>query len=200
MSWKLDGTYFENCNCQFACPCSVTSFASPGTEERCQVVLTYHVDRGEIDGVDVSGLTVALVADTPPQMVQGGWRLGLIIDEKASDQQAEKLGAVFGGQAGGPIGNLAPLVGEVLGMERARIEYHNGGRRHSVKIGGDIEIEVEDYVPDGQPEPSRLQGINHPSGSTITIARPTRSRIKAFGMEFHNEGRSAFSAPFSWSA
>jgi len=69
-----------------------------------------------------------------------------------------------------------------------------------VKIGGDIEIEVEDYVPEGQPEPTRLQGVNHPSGSTITIARPTRSRIKAFGMEFHNEGRSAFSAPFSWSA
>jgi len=111
MSWKLDGTYFENCNCQFACPCSVTSFAAPGTEERCQVVLMYHVDRGEIDGVDVSGLGVAVVADTPAQMVQGGWRLGLIIDEKASDQQAEKLGMVFGGQAGGPIGNLAPLAG-----------------------------------------------------------------------------------------
>lgn len=199
MSWKLEGTYFENCNCQFACPCSVTSFASPGTEDRCQVVLVYNVDRGQVDGVDVSGLTVAIVADTPGQMLQGNWRLGLIIDAKASDEQADKLGAVFGGQAGGPIGNLAPLVGQVLGVERAPIEYHNGGRRHGIKVGGDIDIEVEDYVPEGQPEPTRLQGVNHPSGSTITVARPTRSRIKAFGMEFHNEGRSAFSAPFSWS-
>jgi len=200
MSWKLDGTYFENCNCEFACPCSVTSFVSPGTEDRCQAVLVYHVDRGEIDGVDVSGLSVALVADTPPQMIQGNWRLGLIIDQKASDQQADKLGTVFGGQAGGPIANLAPLVGEMLGIERAPIDYRNGGRQHSVRIGGDIEIDVEDFVPQGMSEPSRLQGVAHPSNTTITIARPTRSRIKAFGMEFHSEGRSAFSAPFSWSA
>lgn len=196
----MRGTYFENCNCQFVCPCSVSSFAAPGTEERCQVVLIYNVESGEVDGVDVSGLSVAVVADTPAKMIDGGWRLGLIIDDKASPQQTEKLGAVFGAQAGGPMANLGPLVGEVMGIERAAIEYSNGGRRHSARIGSDIEIEVEDFVPEGQPEPTRLQGVNHPSNSTLTVARPTRSRIKAFGMEFQNEGRSAFSAPFSWSA
>ncbi|TME94183.1 MAG: DUF1326 domain-containing protein, partial [Chloroflexi bacterium] len=49
MSWTVEGTYFENCNCDFACPCSVTSFAAPGTEDRCQVVLAYHIQRGQID-------------------------------------------------------------------------------------------------------------------------------------------------------
>lgn len=200
MSWKLDGTYFENCNCEFACPCAVTSFATRGTEDRCRAMLVYNVERGEVDGVDVSGLTVAVVVDTPPQMIEGNWRLGLVIDGKASDEQADKLGAVFGGQAGGPIANLAPLVGEVMGIERAPIQYHNGGRRHGIKIGDDTEVEVEDYVPEGQSEPTRLVGINHPSNTTITMARPTRSRIKLFGMELSTEGRSAFSAPFSWSA
>ena len=200
MSWKLDGTYFETCNCQFACPCSVTSFVSRGTEDRCQAMLVYNVGRGEVDGVDVSGLTVAVVVDTPPQMMEGNWRLGLIIDEKASSEQADKLGAVFGGSAGGPIANLAPLVGEVMGIERAAIDYGNGGRRHSVKIGGDVDVEVEDFVPEGMNEPSRLQGVGHPSNTTLTIARPTRSKINVFGMEFHTEGRSGFSAPFNWSA
>src|SRR5436305_13395940 len=91
MSWKLEGTYFENCNCDFACPCSVTSFAAPATQDRCHVILNYHIDRGEIDGVDVSGHSVSVVADAPAKMMDGNWRVGLIIDDKASKDQADKL-------------------------------------------------------------------------------------------------------------
>ena len=200
MAWKLQGTYFENCNCEWVCPCTVTSFASPATQERCQVILNYHVDRGEIDGVDVSGLAVSVVADTPAQMMDGNWRLGLIIDEKASPEQTDKLAAVFGGQAGGPIAGLAPLVGEIMGMERAPIEYRDQGHKHSVRIGDMVDIEVEDFVPEGQGEPTRVSNVNHPSNTTVAIAKPTRSKIKAFGMEFQNSGKSAFSAPFNWSA
>ena len=82
MSWNVEGTYFENCNCTFVCPCTVTTFASPGTEDRCQVVLAFHVTRGEIDGVDVAGHTVAVAADAPARMLDGNWRVGLIIDDK----------------------------------------------------------------------------------------------------------------------
>lgn len=200
MSWKLDGTYFENCNCTFACPCSVTSFASPGTEDRCQVILNYHVAKGEIDGVDVSGHSVSVVADAPPKMLDGNWRVGLLIDDKASKEQADKLAGVFSGQMGGPMAALAPLIGEVLGIEQHPIEYGDSGHKHHVKIGQDISVEVEDYTPEGFTEPTKLVGVFHPSNTTLTIARPTESKIKAFGMEFHNSGKSAFSAPFHWSA
>lgn len=199
MSWSLEGTYFENCNCTFACPCAVTSFASPATQDRCQAVLVYHVTRGQIDGTDVAGHSVAVVADTPAQMIQGNWRLGLIIDDNASKEQADKLAGVFSGQMGGPMASLAPLVGEVMGIERMPIEYGDSGRKHHVKIGKDLSIEIEDYIPEGLSEPSQLVGVFHPSNTTLTIARPTESRIKAFGMEFHNGGKSAFSAPYRWS-
>jgi hypothetical protein len=200
MSWKLEGTYFENCNCTFACPCSVTSFASPGTEDRCQVIINYHIDKGEIDGMDVSGHSVSVVADAPPKMLDGNWRVGLLIDDKASKAQADKLAGVFSGQMGGPMASLAPLIGEVLGIEQHPIEYHDSGHKHRVKIGRDISVEVEDYTPEGFTEPTKLVGVFHPSNTTLTIARPTESHIKAFGMEFHNSGKSAFSAPFRWSA
>ena len=200
MSWKVEGTYFENCNCDFACPCSVTTFVSPGTEDRCQVILAYHVTRGTVDGVDVSGHSVALVADAPPQMTDGNWRVGLIIDDKASKEQADKLAGVFSGQMGGPMGGLAPLFGEVLGIEQQPIDYAETGHKHHLKIGSDIAVDVEDFVPQGMSEPTKLVGVGHPSNTTLTVARPTSSRIKAFGMEFHNEGKSAFAAPFSWSA
>lgn len=198
MAWSLDGTYFENCNCDWVCPCSVTSLTARATQERCQVVLVYHAERGNIDGVDVNGLSVAVVADTPQQMTDGNWNLGLIIDERASAEQADALAAVFSGQKGGPMAALAPLVGNILGIERAAIDYHDDGGKHSAKIGDRIAIEVEDFVPAGLEEPTRLQGVFHPSGATLTIAKPVSSRISAFGMTFQNEAGSAFSAPFSW--
>ncbi|TMC53118.1 MAG: DUF1326 domain-containing protein [Chloroflexi bacterium] len=200
MSWTIEGTYFENCNCDFACPCSVTSFASPATQDRCQVILNYHIDRGEIDGVDVSGHSVSVVADAPGKMMDGNWRVGLIIDDKASKEQTDKLAGVFSGQMGGPMASLAPLIGEVLGIEQHPIEYHDNGHRHQVKVGHDISVEVEDYTAEGLPGPTQLVNVFHPSNTTLTIARPTESRIKAFGMEFHNSGKSAFSAPYRWSA
>jgi len=200
MSWTVEGTYFENCNCDFACPCSVTSFGSPATQDRCQVILNFHVAKGEIDGVDVSGHSVSVVADALAKMLDGNWRVGLIIDDKASKEQADKLAGVFSGATGGPMASLAPLIGQVLGIEQHPIEYGDSGHKHHVKIGHDISVEVEDYTPQGLDQPTQLVNVFHPSNTTLTIARPTESRIKAFGMEFHNSGKSAFSAPFRWSA
>jgi len=198
MAWKLDGTYFENCNCDWVCPCTVTSFASPATGDRCQVILNYHVQRGQIDGTDVSGRSVSIVADSPKRMLDGGWRVGVIIDDKATKEQADKLTGVFAGQMGGPMANIAPLIGEILGIERLPIEYVDDGKRHRIRIGDSIAIEVEDYAAAEGMETTKLTGVAHPSGSTITIAKPIDSKIKAFGMEFENAGKSAFSAPFSW--
>ena len=202
MSWSVEGTYFENCNCDFACPCLVTSFAAPATQDRCNLVLAYHIQRGQIDGVDVSGHSVAVVADAPAKMLDGNWRVGLMIDDKASKEQADKLAGVFSGQMGGPMASLAPLIGEVLGIEQHPIEFRDDGRKHHLKIGNEIAIDVEDYVPafEGLSEPTKVVGVFHPSNTTLTMARPTASRIKAFGMEFHNSGKSAFSASYRWSA
>lgn len=200
MSWELEGTYFENCNCTWVCPCTVSSLTMPATQDRCQVILIYHVDRGKIDGADVSGLSVAVVADTPQQMTDGNWNLGLIVDSAASPQQTEALAGVFSGQKGGPMAALAPLVGKVLGVERADIQYSSQNGKHSARIGKDIEISVEDFKPQGLDRSTRLDGVFHPSNSTLTVDKPVASRIKAFGMTFHNYHGSAFSSPFTWSA
>jgi hypothetical protein len=200
MAWKLAGTYFETCSCDVVCPCTA-SLTNGADYDRCRVTLVFNVVDGEIEGTDVSGLCVAAVADTPKVMTDGNWRLGVFIDAAASDEQAEKLGAVFGGQLGGPMAGLVPLVGENLGVERAPIEIHEEGLRHSVRIGDAVDFEIEDIVPFGveSGEPARLTGIFHPAGSELTIAKATRSRIDAFGVAY--EGRSGFSnSSFSWAA
>jgi hypothetical protein len=149
----------------------------------------------------VGGLTVAAVADTPKVMSEGNWRLGVVIDSAASDEQAEKLGGVFSGALGGPMEALGPLVGENLGVERAPIEVTEDGLRHSVRIGDMVDIEIEDVVPFGveSGEPAKITGIFHPAGSELTISRATRSSVNAFGLQF--ETKAGFSASrFAWSA
>jgi len=200
MAWKLSGSYFETCSCEVVCPCTA-SLALGATYDRCTATLVFHVTDGDVDGTDVSGLTVVAVADTPKVMSEGNWRLGVFLDDAATDEQAEKLGAVFGGQLGGPMEALGPLVGENLGVERAPIEVKEEGLRHSVKVGDAIDFDVEDVVPFGveSGEPARLVGIFHPVGDELTVSRATRGSINAFGIAY--EGKSAFSkSSFSWAA
>jgi hypothetical protein len=174
----------------------------PADQERCRVVLAFHVERGDVEGVDVGGKTVIVLADAPALMSEGNWRVGVVMDAAASAEQAQKLGAVFGGQLGGPMAMLSPFIGEMAGMESARIDYADDGRRHSVRVGGLMDIEIEDFVAPGSPngEVERLTGMLHPANSTLTIAKATRSHVQAFGLSFSHEGKNGHSAPFSWAA
>ena len=200
MSWKLEGSYFETCSCDVVCPCTA-SFALAATHDRCRVVLVFNVKSGDVEGTDVSALTVAAVVDSPRVMSEGNWRLGVFIDAAASDAQAEKLGGVFSGALGGPMQAMGPLVAENLGVERAPIEVREDGLHHSVRIGDAVDFEIEDVVPFGVEtgEPARLTGIFHPAGSELTVARAMRSKVDAFGIQF--EGKAAMSrSQFSWAA
>jgi len=199
MSWSIEGTYFETCSCELMCPCNF-SFDHGATYDYCRVTLVFSIRDGAIEGTDVSGRTLALIADTPKVMTEGNWRVGIFVDDGTTEEQMEKLTGVFGGQMGGPMAGLAPLIGEVLGVERAPIEVVEEGLNHSVRIGEAIDFEVEDIVPFGieTGEPARLTGVFHPVASELTAAEATRSKISAFGIEY--EGKSALSSAFSWAA
>jgi hypothetical protein len=202
MAWHLEGTYAENCNCDVVCPCIVSGLTAPATQERCHTVLAFHVERGEIDGVDVAGKHVIVVIDAPRVMGEGNWRVGMVMDAAASPEQSEKLGAVFGGQLGGPMAGLGPLIGEVVGIETAPIEFVDDGMRHRARAGDLVAIEIEDIVVPNNPsgEPLRISGLSHPVNSTLTIAKAIETRIEAFGLSYTNVGTNGHSAPFSWSS
>ncbi len=201
MAWQVEGTYFENCNCDSVCPCVTSALTAPGDYERCQFVIAFHVDSGQADEVDVSGHSVVLVGDAPGMMAEGNWKLGLVIDATASGEQADSLAQIFSGQVGGPMAAFAPLVGENLGVERAAIEFVEEGRRHSLKIGDDIDIEIEDFAPpdSANGEVSKVTGLTHFANSTLAIATAKRGRVHLFGLAWDNTGQNGNSAPFSWS-
>jgi hypothetical protein len=200
MAWSLKGSYVETCSCELMCPCNL-SMDHGATYDFCRVTLAFHIREGDVDGTDIGGLNVAIVADTPKVMTEGNWRLGLFLDERASEEQGDKLAQVFSGQLGGPMAGLAPMIGEMLGVERAAIEIQDDGLRHSVRIGDAVDFEIQDVVPFGveSGEPIKFDGMFHPVGSDLTMAEAQHSSIDAFGISY--EGKTGLSkAEFSWAA
>jgi hypothetical protein len=200
MSWNLKGSYAETCSCELMCPCNL-SFDHGATYDYCRVTLAFNVREGAVDDTDVAGRRVVIVADTPKVMTDGNWKVGVYVDQEASDEQFDKLIEVFSGQRGGPMAGLAPLIGEFIGAERASIEMDDDGLRHSVRVGDAIQFEIEDIVPFGKEdgEPIKFQGMFHPVAPDLTMAEAKRSRINAFGIAY--EGKTGLSyANFSWAA
>jgi hypothetical protein len=200
MSWNLSGRYVETCSCDLMCPCNIT-FDHGATYDYCRATLCFDIEQGEIDGTDVGGLKFVAIIDSPKVMTEGGWKLGAFVDENASEEQADKLVKVFTGQLGGPMEALAPLVGEVLGVEKARIEIDHDGVGHSVRVGDAIDFAIEDIVPFGVEDGRavKFDGAFHPVAPDLTMAEATRSQISAFGIEY--EGKTGVShASFAWAA
>ena len=200
MTWSLTGSYAETCSCELMCPCNL-SFDHGATYDFCRATLAFSVREGQVDGTDVAGRKVVVIADTPKVMTDGGWRVGVYIDDGADDAQFDALLQVFSGQLGGPMAALAPLIGEMLGVERASIDMSDDGLRHSVRVGDTIEFEIEDIVPFGKTDgrPVRFDGMFHPAAPDLTMAEARHSRINAFGIQY--EGKTGVShAAFSWAA
>jgi hypothetical protein len=99
------------------------------------------------------------------------------------------------------MAGFAPLVREMLGVERAAIEVQVDGLRHSVRVGDGIDFEIEDIVPFGVEtgQPVRFSGMFHPVASDLTMAEAKCSRVNAFGIQY--EGKTGLStSEFSWAA
>jgi hypothetical protein len=141
MSFHVTGDYFESCTCQVSCPCI---FLAPATEDACDVLFAWHIQRGEMDDVSLGDLRVALAVHSPKVMTEGGWKAALYIDERADADQAKALGAIFSGQAGGHLANVAPLIGTVTGVHSAPIRFERDGGRRSVRVGDVLDLNVEE--------------------------------------------------------
>ncbi len=130
--WQLEGDYFEACNCESTCPCI---FLADPDEGDCQLTLAWHVGRGHFGTTSLDGLTVAGIFHTPGNMLSGPkWRAALYIDERADADQALALEQIFSGQAGRFWANIAPLIGEQLGVRQVPMEFEADGRRRRLRF------------------------------------------------------------------
>ena len=142
MSYKLEGRLLEVCNCNAICPCWVGENPDNGT---CDGLLTWHFDSGDIDGVDVSGLTIAVLCHIPGNILEGNWKAAVFVDDKATDEQHDAIIAVYTGNKGGPVGDLVQLIGEVVSVEKVPIEFSVDEGKGTIRVGSDISAEMEPF-------------------------------------------------------
>jgi hypothetical protein len=142
MAYKLEGKLLEVCNCNVLCPCWIGEDPDNGT---CDTVVAYHIDQGTIDGTNVSGLTLALAAFIPGNILQGNWSVAVFVDDKSTQQQQEALLNVWTGKLGGPVADLAKLVGKVVTVQRAPITFTVSEGEGTLKIGDAVDAAMAPY-------------------------------------------------------
>jgi len=130
--YDIEGRLLEVCTCNTLCPCWVGEDPDGGT---CDSILAWAVDRGVIEGLDVSDRVVAASVHIPGNVLAGNWKAVVYVDDRCTEQQQAALLRVFTGQLGGPIADLAALIGEVLAVERAAITFTVQGGDGKIKIG-----------------------------------------------------------------
>ena len=176
MAYQLTGRLLEVCTCNTLCPCWVGEDPDGGT---CDSALAYHFDHGSVDGVDVSGLTLATNVFIPGTPLAGNWRAHLFIDERASKEQETVLVSVFTGKQGGPVADLAALVGEVVKIERAPITFEMKEGRGNLRIGNTTEAVMEPYRgPSGKPTTLVDSIFSTIPGSPAYVAKASTFRMK----------------------
>lgn len=201
-SWQLTGDYFENCNCDVVCPCLFSPnppMTSQPTQGDCKVAFGFHIDHGMYGDVPLDGLNVALTARTPGPMANGDWQLVVYFDERANDQQRDALHAIFGGTAGGPMSNLAPLVGGILGAKVVPITFTKDGNKRAVDIPGMMHLGVH-AAPSLVPDQEIWAQNAHPFAPAVAMAvGDDHSTWDDFGMHWDNSGKNGHYAPIKWS-
>jgi hypothetical protein len=196
MAWNVSGTYFESCNCEAACPCV---FLGPPTTGECTALVGWHIDKGEHEGQQLDGLNVALAVHSPGHMAKTPWRVALYLDDQASEPQAEALGAIFSGAAGGHPAVLASHIGEVLGVATAPITFDGDDSSRAMRIGEVADAKIAAMAGQGG---AQVTIENHPlaiaPGQRLVAGRSDHMRFTDHGYEWELSNTNGFFSPFAY--
>jgi hypothetical protein len=149
MAFSIQGDYVATCSCQLICACAIDG-PPTAKDGHCRGAGVFHISEGNLDGTDLSGVNVGWIYHSPGNFTAGNIKMGVVVDESASDDQAKAAEQIFKGEAGGVFAEFVPLVAEWLGLDRAPVTY-SGGKNPTATIGKNaLEVEVA-TAPDGSP-------------------------------------------------
>ena len=200
MAYNLTGRLLEVCNCRVLCPCWIGEDPDFGT---CDTIVAWHFDKGTVNGVDVSGHTIALVAHVPGNILQGNWRAAVYLDDKVSPQQEQALLNVYTGKEGGPVAELVQLVGEVVSVEKVPIQFDVQGGKGTLKIGNVGYAELEPYKnATGATTTLADTVFSTVPGAPVFVGKSPRYKSKndKLGINLDIQGHNALQSTFSFQA
>ena len=196
--WKLEGDYFEGCNCDSICSCIFLQDPDKGF---CNAVVAWHIEKGHFQQTQLDGLNAVAVFVAPGNMFTGPkMKAAFYLDEHANQKQNDALSKIFSGQSGGFFAAAANLIGEMVGIKSAPITFGMEGKRRWLRIREYTELEIE--ALNGN-DPKKDSLVTNPSftvapGYDPVIARSTKHTYKDFGFEWDSSGKNGFYSRFKY--
>ncbi len=199
-NYQIEGSLLEACSCGAPCPCWIGEDPHGG---KCDAFLAYRIEKGSIRGVDVSGVAFAIVALVPGNILKGNWKIAIYMSDKATPAQKQGILDAWTGKLGGPLADLAQLIGEVRGVHDASVDFRLEKGKGTLKVGQCVEAEMVPYV-DANGNPTTLSNTIFSTipGSPAYVAKATyhRVNIPEHGMQWSFENRNAIQGSFRFAA
>ena len=195
--YDLQGTLLEACSCGVLCPCWIGEDPDGGS---CDAFMAYHFDAGTVRGVDIAGLSLVNVVRIPGNVLTpASWKVAIFVDERATDEQLQALVDAYSGKLGGPLADLAGLVGEVLGVRRASISHKIEGGTGTLSVGDFVSAEMAPYKgADGSTTTLRDSVFSTVPGSPAYVSKASQNTVNLpeYGMVWSFEDRNAIQSDY----
>jgi hypothetical protein len=167
VTWQIRGSYFESCNCDAICPCRRTDGRPGGrsTHGVCIGVLSWVIEEGSAEGVDLSGLPVALAAGYDDDEPGSPWSWILYLDAQASGEQQNALEAIFTGQLGGDALDHFPWAwkeSKRIAVRKLEIEVNHTPRRQWLRVRDLVSVRIRDRHAGAETVSCVIPGHNRP--------------------------------------
>ena len=200
MAYHLEGRLLEVCNCRVLCPCWIGEDPDYGT---CDTIVAWRIDKGEVNGVDVSGRTIALIAHIPGNILEGNWKAAVYLDERVTSKQEEAILGVYTGKLGGPVADLAKLIGEVVSVEKVPIQFDVQGGKGTLKVGSAGYAELEPYKSSSGKTTTLADTVfSTVPGAPVFVGKSPRytSKNEKLGINLEMSGHNALQSTFVFDA
>jgi hypothetical protein len=197
LAYDLQGTLLEACSCGVLCPCWVGEDPDQGT---CRGFIAYHFDAGTIRGVDVSGRSIVNVIHIPGNVLTpASWRVAMFVDDEASDEQLDAITAAYGGKLGGPLADLAGLVGEIVDVKRVPIRHEVTDGKGTLQVGDFLSSDMAPYAgATGKTTTLRDSLFSTVPGSPAYVGKASKHEVNLpeYDMVWSFEGQNAIQSDY----
>ena len=162
-------------------------------------MVAWHIDQGRFGQISLDGLNAVLAVHSPGHMFEVKWKVALYVDERANQDQQNALTQIFSGQAGGHLAGVVPLIGEVLGVKAAPIEYRSEGKRRSLRVGDIANSEIEG-LPGQDGGDATIAGppFAVAPGFPTVVAKSKRMTFSDYGLNWEVSNKNGFFSPFAY--
>jgi hypothetical protein len=133
-------------------------------------ILSWLIDEGEADGVDLAREPVTLAVRYDDDEEGSPWSWILYLNERASGEQREALEGIWSGRLGGDAENHFPWAWKtstLLAVRPVEIEVDHTQRRQWMRIRDHVSVHIRDRYPGAETVTCVIPGHDRPGEELV---------------------------------